>query len=228
MKTCAVIPVKSFDNAKQRLSALLTDAERKALSYAMLEDVLIAIEACPLVDQCLLVTKDAAAIEMAAHYQLGTLAEPEQPGLVAAVTHAASTLAEAGTERLLFLPGDVPLVTAEELEVVLDGTFSGGAGLSMVPAADLGGTNCLLTAPPNLIPFQFGVDSFRKHLAAAHNVGVNPTVLKLPGLGLDIDTPSDLKALMGRLAFQGAGSHTYRYAISIDVIDRLQRITGEI
>ena len=64
MKTCAVIPVKSFDNAKQRLSALLTDAERKALSYAMLEDVLIAIEACPLVDQCLLVTKDAAAIEM--------------------------------------------------------------------------------------------------------------------------------------------------------------------
>ena len=227
MNTCAVIPVKAFDNAKQRLAPVLSSEERQALSYAMLEDVLTAVEACALIDEMVIVTNDPKAADMAAHFQARTLAEPSRPGLIAAVTEAAESLEAAGVERMVFLPGDVPMVTPEELEIVLDGFVPSEAGLSIVPASDLGGTNCLLASPPTLIPFQFGVDSFRKHLSAAHDVGIEATVLKLPGLGLDIDTPPDLKALMTRLAFQGVGSHTYRYGTAIELNRRLETVEGE-
>ena len=40
MKVTALIPVKGFRNAKQRLSALLGSAEREAFAEAMFRDVL--------------------------------------------------------------------------------------------------------------------------------------------------------------------------------------------
>jgi len=44
--------------------------------------------------------------------------------------------------------------------------------------------------------FGFGEDSFRRHLGIARNLGLNPMVTKLPGIGLDIDTPDDLRELV--------------------------------
>jgi 2-phospho-L-lactate guanylyltransferase len=42
----------------------------------------------------------------------------------------------------------------------------------------------------------FGEPSFEKHLAAARDLGLEPHVLPLPGLGLDVDAPEDLVALL--------------------------------
>ena len=42
------------------------------------------------------------------------------------------------------------------------------------------------------VPLRFGTDSFFPHLAAAKRQGIEPTVLKLPRIALDIDTPDDL------------------------------------
>ena len=226
MTTRAIIPVKGFENAKQRLSALLSGEERRRLCQAMMEDVLIAVEACPLVDEVMVITNDLAAIELAEGYGALILPEPAEAGLIPAVVHASQALTEAGIDQMLFLPGDVPLVTPEELEVILDGFSPAGPGLALVPADDLGGTNCLLASPPGVVDFQFGIDSFRKHVKAAQMAGLEPTVLKLPGLGLDIDTPDDLKRFMDRLAFLGTESHTYRYCVAIDVSARLSSVTG--
>ena len=97
---------------------------------------------------------------------------------------------------MVFLPGDVPLVSAEELESVLEGFGSSNeAEFLIVPAADLGGSNCIVCSPPDCITFGFGEDSFRRHLSIARELGLNPTVMKLPGIGLDIDTPNDLREL---------------------------------
>jgi len=46
------------------------------------------------------------------------------------------------------------------------------------------------------MPLKFGEPSFANHLTAARERGVEPTVLRLPGLGLDIDGPDDLAALV--------------------------------
>ncbi len=226
MTTRAVLPIKDFANAKQRLASILDVDERAGLCRAMVEDVLLAVEACPMIDDIAIVTNDERAIELGRQFHAEVINEPPEKGLIPAVQHAASTLAAAGVDRMIFLPGDVPLVTPDELEAILDGFAEPVKGICLVPASDLGGTNCLVASPPDCVVFQFGIDSFRKHVAAAGAAGLSPVVLKLPGLGLDVDTPQDLHELMTRLAFKGSESHTYRYCMEIDVDARLASVIG--
>ena len=47
-------------------------------------------------------------------------------------------------------------------------------------------------SPPDAVPLRFGDDSFFPHLAAAEARGMVPTILRLPGIALDIDNPADL------------------------------------
>ncbi|HCC46216.1 MAG TPA: 2-phospho-L-lactate guanylyltransferase [Gammaproteobacteria bacterium] len=196
MTITAVIPVKQLANAKQRLSSFLSASDRAALFSAMVRDVLTAVEACSLIDQIMVVTNDLEVSELGKEYDAKIRPEPQRPGLIESVTEAARDLSLAGVSTMVFLPGDVPLVSAEELESVLEGFGSSNeAEFLIVPAADLGGSNCVVCSPPDCITFGFGEDSFRRHLSIARELGLNPTVMKLPGIGLDIDTPNDLREL---------------------------------
>ena len=196
MTITAVIPVKQLANAKQRLSSFLSASDRAALFSAMVRDVLTAVEACSLIDQIMVVTNDLEVSELGKEYGAIIRPEPQRPGLIESVTEAARDLSLAGVSTMVFLPGDVPLVSAEELESVLEGFGSSNeAEFLIVPAADLGGSNCVVCSPPDCITFGFGEDSFRRHLSIARELGLNPTVMKLPGIGLDIDTPNDLREL---------------------------------
>ena len=239
MTTAAVIPIKQLSNAKQRLGGLLSVAQRRRLFSAMVEDVLTAVEACVLIDRILVVTDDAAVADLARRYGAEIQAEPASPGLIEAVTHTGKLLAGQGVTTMLFLPGDVPLVTPEELEIVLEG-FGASNGINdgdstdgdsteqapallIVPARDLGGSNCLACSPPDSMTFGFGEDSFRIHLNLARTLGIAPTVIKLPGLGLDVDTPADLRDLVMILEGDkdGRGSHTIAYLITAGLIEQL-------
>lgn len=226
MKTSAVIPIKQLENAKQRLSDSLSSSERRALFTAMVEDVLTAVEACTLIDQIVVVTDDDAVASLAGAYGAVIWPEPDSPGLIEAVTAAGERLAEEGFDCMVFLPGDVPLVTVDELEVVLTG-FGGRnhSEMLIVPASDLGGSNCLAVSPPDCMTFGFGTDSFRRHLRIARDKGLDPQVAKLPGLGLDIDTPGDLRELLTYLAAQrqdGLEYNTVRYLIESGIGDRMK------
>ncbi|MGI9323344.1 MAG: 2-phospho-L-lactate guanylyltransferase [Pseudomonadales bacterium] len=222
MTTVAVIPIKQLNDAKQRLADLLPADQRQALFTCMVQDVLTAVEASPAIDQILIVTSDAAVADLARGYSAEILPEPSSPGLIEAVTEAGRILAARQVETLLFLPGDVPLVAPEELAVVLEG-FGRQAEpeFLIVPAADLGGSNCLACSPPDCMEFGFGLDSFRRHLGIARRLGLRPQVAKLPYIGLDIDTPADLADLVAMAQQDGRDCHTLRYLTSIGIIDRL-------
>lgn len=212
MTIAAVIPVKQVTNAKQRLAGLLNAEERMLLFRAMVEDVLTAVEACVLIDRLIVVTDDEEVRELAAGYGAEIMAEPAVPGLIEAVTSAGERLAAEGVSTMVFLPGDVPMVTADELEIVLEGFgVSDGREFLIVPANDLGGSNCVACSPPDCMKFGFGIDSFRKHLAIARELGIEPSVAKLPGIGLDVDTPSDLIDLMAAIEREPRESHTIHY-----------------
>src|SRR2546427_101335 len=58
------------------------------------------------------------------------------------------------------------------------------------------GPNGVALAPPDAMPLPFGEPSFARHLATARQRGLEPRVLSLPGLGLDVDAPEDLTALL--------------------------------
>ena len=95
------------------------------------------------------------------------------------------------------MPGDVPGASADEIATVIEshGQASGPA-VTLVPAHDRRGTNCVLCSPPGALPFAFGHDSFAPHCRAARARGIAPRIVPLPGLGLDIDTACDLRAFL--------------------------------
>ena len=225
MSRVAVIAVKQLDNAKQRLAGLLTAAERKGLFTAMVEDVLAAVNATQGLSQTLVVTSDAHVAALGQAHGAEILPEPEPPGLIEAVTAAGKALAARGAEAMLFLPGDTPLATPEELEVVLAGLGAGpGPEFLIVPAADLGGSNCVVCSPPDCMTFGFGEDSFRRHLRLARQLGMTPQVVNLPGIGHDVDTPADLLALIDLAERQGRDCRTMRYLAESG---SLQKVKGQ-
>lgn len=212
----AVLPVKDMAGAKQRLSPVLDGDERQALYRAMLEDVLAALLQVRGLAGIALVTRDAEARRLAADRGLRVIAEAENRGHRAAVAAAAAVLTAEGAEGLLQLPGDLPLASATEIEAVLAAHGTGPA-VTLVPSHDALGTNCLAASPPEAIPFLFGDVSFEPHRQAARERGIEPAVLHLPGLALDIDTPADLAAFAARPGETRAG----RYLAESGIADRL-------
>lgn len=189
-----LIPVKSLASAKQRLAPALEPEERTALATAMLKDVFEAVASWARRPQVAVVTGDAEARSLARQCGFELLDDREEAGESAAVEQATRALEAQGARALLVIPGDIPLVTAGELEAIHAAAPPTGAVL--VPSHDGRGTNAALRTPASLFPLRFGNDSFLPHRAAAAATGLPLAVLTLPGIALDVDTPQDLAALV--------------------------------
>jgi len=189
----AAVPVKEFVGAKQRLAALLTPQQRQALAAAMLEDVLAALAATPLAG-IMVNTVDPVATELARRYGALVVTDGARDGHTGAVMAMARILDAEGRAGMLTVPGDIPRVTSAEIAAVIEARRP-APSLTIVPAHDERGSNAMLCSPPTVMPLRFGDDSFLPHLAAARALGIEPTIVKLPGIALDIDQPADLEAL---------------------------------
>jgi 2-phospho-L-lactate guanylyltransferase len=189
-----VIPVKTLANAKQRLAPVLEPEERTALATAMLKDVFEAVASWAKRSQVVVVTGDAEARSLARQCGFELLEDYKEAGETAVVEQAVRALEAQGVESVLVIPGDIPLIAAEELETIY--AAAPPAGTVLVPSRDGRGTNAALRKPASLFPLRFGNDSFLPHRAAAQATGLPLVELKLPGIALDVDTPQDLAALV--------------------------------
>lgn len=194
MKVWAAVPVKEFSGAKQRLAALLTPAQREVLAATMLEDVLAALAGTRLLDGVLVNTVEPRAAALAQRYGARVITDGAHDGHTGAVLGMARALAADG-HAMLTLPGDIPRVTPAEVDAVL-GSRLLAPSFTIVPAHDAQGSNAVLCAPPGAVPLRFGDDSFFPHLVAARRAGIEPTVVRLPGIALDIDHPADLRMFL--------------------------------
>src|SRR5881409_3636198 len=170
----AAVPVKDLINAKQRLVPALGAAERAALAAAMLQDVLAALAAARL-DRVWVVTREPAVLALARARGAEPLAEDANRGHTAAVARAQAEATRLGARVFLTVPGDVPCVTADEIRRLAEAAAPGAP--AFVPSRSGLGTNGAALAPPDAMPLTFGEPS-------------------LPGLGLDVDAPDDLAALL--------------------------------
>lgn len=189
----AVVPVKETVAAKQRLAALVPAHLRQNLALSMLEDVLGALAAVRTLAGIVVVTVDAAAAEIATRHSVRIVTEAARSGHTAAIAAAAKILAAERRGGMLQLPADIPLVSAQEISSLLD-RHRPAPSFTIVPARDERGSNAVIVSPPDAVPLTFGDDSFHPHLAVARRHGIDPQVVKLQGIGLDIDTPEDLRA----------------------------------
>ena len=187
------VPVKDLTHAKQRLMGVLSAAERGELARAMLRDVLRALAAAEL-EGAWVITRDPAAAAIARELGAEPIAEAENRGHTAAVALAQAEAVKRGARTFVTVPGDVPCVTAEELRELI-GAVRDGAPV-FVPSRSGLGTNGVALAPPDAMPLTFGEPSFARHLETARSRGLVPRVLAQRGLGLDVDSPEDLTALL--------------------------------
>jgi 2-phospho-L-lactate guanylyltransferase len=186
-----LIPVKNLRNAKQRLAAVLDQPARTALAQAMIHDVLDAVAACARPPEVAVVTNDSFASDLAQHFGFHIIRDDANASETAAIEMATQVCESQGAEQTLVIPGDIPLITANELEQIFSAAPENGSLL--VPAADRHGTNAAFRRPANIFPLRFGDDSFKPHLDAARRTGLPCVVLSLPGIGLDVDNPGDLQ-----------------------------------
>jgi 2-phospho-L-lactate guanylyltransferase len=214
MRTAAVLPVKSFVRAKQRLDSAVGHPQRTDLAAAMVEDVLAALNQVDDLDEVLVVTAESRLAAAAGAVGALVVHDPDEAGQSAAAALGVAAAVERGAERVLLVPGDCPTLDPGEVDQVLRGFPD--AGVVIVPDRHGSGTNALRLAPPDVIWPAFGHGSFARHAARGAGVGAAVRIAPAPSLELDVDTPGDLEALRAALArFPAAAPRTRA------VLDRL-------
>lgn len=228
----ALLPLKDFVNAKQRLSGVLAAHERRHVFHHMVEDVLDVLADHPAIDQTVIVSDDPSAELLAEHYGVVYWSEASlrTRGLSAVADAAAARCADAGIDTLLVVHGDLPLLNADELHQFIDlHQAQVAAGLnthavSIAPDTRMDGSNCLLATPPTAIPFQYGPGSLFKHETSARARGLLFNILPLDSIAQDIDNPTDLLQLAKS---EIAGKRTLAYLQQTGIGARLQSMVIE-
>ena len=194
MRTFAVLPIKSFGAAKQRLRGGLEPATREALVEAMFTDVLDALLKAPL-ERIVVVTTSPTARTLATDRGAEVLADSEL-GHNAAAELGVRAAVRGGADRVLLVPGDCPALDPEELAELLTRPIRAPSAI-VVPDRHGTGTNALLLTPPGALSPAFGPDSCQRHMSIARAAGIDAEIVRVPSLALDIDTPDDVTALSG-------------------------------
>jgi 2-phospho-L-lactate guanylyltransferase len=196
VKTLAILPVKSFGAAKQRLAESLGAGSREALAQAMFADVLTAVRRTPEFDEIAVVTADRAAASAARGHGIVVLAETVRKGHSHAAQIGIRHAIAHGFERVALIPGDTPLVRPSDLAGLLSRS---APGVSIVPDRHGTGTNALVLTPPDAIEPSFGTGSCARHVSLAGEAGVPHQIDVVGALALDVDTPDDLATLSAEL-----------------------------
>jgi 2-phospho-L-lactate/phosphoenolpyruvate guanylyltransferase len=220
MRTAAILPVKRFSQAKQRLGESVGDPLRSDLAQAMVGDVLRALGECDAIAGTIVVTDEPSASAAARAQGAMVIEDSPRDGQSAAVSLGIRFALDRAFERVLCVPGDCPTLDPLELDALLKGSGSSGTGAAeasavvIVPDRHGTGTNALLLSPPDAIQPSFGPGSCARHRALADSAGLSYRLARPASLLLDIDTGEDLLALRSRLA--GAGGRAPRTRAVLD------------
>jgi 2-phospho-L-lactate guanylyltransferase len=207
--SAAVLPIKRFERAKQRLNNELGVDARSTLAEAMLSDVLDALAQANSLEAVFVVSAEPTLGYLAERNGVVLIRDLVEAGQSRAALEGLARAAEHGYESVLLVPGDCPLVDPAELDGLLVGAEADGTEATIVPDRHRKGTNALLLHPASPLEPQFGPGSFARHVEQAERRGLRYAVESVPSLALDIDTNDDLDELGAELERQpGRASHT--------------------
>jgi LPPG:FO 2-phospho-L-lactate transferase len=194
-KIVALIPVRSLSGGKSRLGEPLDAEERAALVLALLQRTVEAALAATRLAGVVVVSMDEDLLRGARAMGAATLLQ-RTDGLNEALDEARIAAGAAAT-AVMVLPADLPGIAASAIDRLAEAADLAPHGapekpvVALVPDQHGTGTNALLVAPPNAIPFCFGEGSRAAHAAAARAAGASYLELDGP-LTFDLDTPDDL------------------------------------
>ena len=210
----AIVPIKTFERAKQRLADVLSEEERRALMLAMARDVLTCLSRCTELTGILIVSRTTEADSLAAAFATERFAESPDADLAQALTQATEHLvAHFSAQGVFVVPADVPGIDPEQVDELI----RNNSGITLLPDAEHKGTNGFICAPPLSIPYVFNGQSFKPHADAAFTAGITPRIVPASEFALDVDLPEDLSAVYQ----QQPGSQTASYLNRSGIARRL-------
>ena len=197
----AVVPIKSFTQAKGRLRPALSADDRERLAVATATGVLEALQGVPTVVVC----DDETVADLAAHCGCEPMMTMTR-GLNAVVAEAMEHLHHRGVARVMVAHADLPRPEALA-------TIATSHQLAIVPDHRLDGTNVLILPSDEARCVSYGPGSFRRHLGAltslARDRGLRLDVIRDHQLGLDLDHPSDLSHPVTSTSRHQGASHDH-------------------
>lgn len=174
----AILPLKLSADRKSRLAPVLSGKERVQLGDQMARHVITELRAVVAIDHIIMLSP-CPIVDWPVRHALD-----QGRGLNAELDALAATI----PSHMLIIHGDLPLVTAHDIAVLLDAADSSGSAIA--PDRHGQGTNAMaLCTQREGFSFAFGVDSFARH---QNSLGDALATVQRTGLSCDIDTPDDL------------------------------------
>ena len=200
----ALVPAKLGPAVKSRLSAALSQEQRRALAQAMLCDVLAALTSAPALAGVAVVTRDPSVASLATGAGATPIEETHAGGLNDGVAQGIAACRARGASGIVIVMGDLPNLLPSDVERTVAALPE--RGVVLVPSRDGTGTNVLAARPADLVlPTRFGEGSLAHHRAAT--AALDTVLLPLRGAALDVDTTDDLELLVRDGAAGAATRH---------------------
>lgn len=194
MSLWAIVPVKPLKQGKSRLSGVLTDDERYLLTSTLLGNTLRSLSLVKAIEQILVVSRDSTVLAVARDFGARTVQEENPSNLNLALNLGTRLAVFSGAQRVLILPADLPLLSAQVVEELVSRQGE-PPHLVIVPDRRRDGTNALLFSPADAMEYQFGPGSYQKHVDQALKKGIQVDIYLSRAMELDLDLPEDLDTL---------------------------------
>lgn len=192
MKTAAIVPVKTFSNAKTRLN--LPRGVIRKLCRIMLEEILCVLSASPRIDRIVIVTGEPEVAEISRPFG-SVIIKDNDDGVNAAVALADAYLLENGFDASIVFPQDIPYIKARDIDFVLNYMAPPNFAV-IVPSRKFDGTNALVRMPVNLMGTHYDNDSYRSHVNTAKAHTLNTAMIFVNRIMWDVDTMDDLRFIL--------------------------------
>ncbi len=198
MALWAIVPVKPLRRGKSRLAKVISAEERARLNQYLLKHTIQILSTIDEIENILVISRDTEALALARDLGARTVQEYGSPDLNTALTRAVEVVKSYETCGILVLPADLPRLDAEDIRKLLVHQKNPPV-VVIAPDRKKEGTNALFVCPPDLIDFNYGKESFKKHSKAALDAGARLEVCDLASLELDLDEPEDLALIEAEL-----------------------------
>ena len=192
-----LVPVRSFCDGKRRLAGALESEERLRLNQQFLSHVLQEASIWPGLDRTIVVSPAHDVLQAAQATGVRTLkqdmilaqeCEPDEQ-LNRGLEQGRRAILESGAHALLIASCDLPLLKSDELCRL---SQMGNERRIIIATDRVGtGTNALYLPSGATMPFCFGINSAKRHVRAAAQIGWRAKRVQIDGLSFDIDTPAD-------------------------------------
>ena len=193
MKIAAIIPVKTFSNAKTRLD--LSPNKKEKLCEIMLEEILHTISISPQIEKIVIVTKEEKAIKIGGKFNAKIIIDEKEESVNSAVELADKYLLENNFHASIVFPQDIPYIKTQDIEFMLNYKAPPNFAI-IVPSRRFDGTNALVRMPVNLMKTHYDEDSYKIHMNTAKEHTLNVAMVFVKRIMLDVDNDEDLEFLL--------------------------------